>query len=209
MEGLRKDWEVWKSYRGPEAKEAKRLLEDSMSTWKEEILPWNQSDVAFKLKEIDRHAAPETAALLSANPDIDATQLVADYVRKYGQYDAADPIDALLKMNRQGTVLGTGAEKTSGLDIARGLLGIPSAAVSRRPTFQKWYLGDPRMESALAEGWRRLGVNIGREYGQPIGVTSAALQSLLGGHKDGGMNSDEPGVGMPISMQNQIGAAGR
>jgi hypothetical protein len=212
MEGLRKDWEVWKSYKGPEAKEAKRLLEESMGTWKKEILPWNQSDVAFKLKEIELHGAPETASILSVNPDIDATQLVADYVRKYGPYDAADPIDALLAMNRQGSILSKTPEEIPVLGAlsatTKGLAShLPS--VSRRPGFQKWYLGDPRMESALAEGWRRLGVNIGREYGQPIGVTGAALQSLLGGHRDGGMNSDEPGVGMPISMQNQIGAAGR
>jgi hypothetical protein len=207
MDGMRKDMDTWKTFKG--AKQAADLLDESMNAWKREILPWKQSDTVYGLNQIERFGAPETARLLSGNPDIQATNLVREYMKRLGPYDSEIPVDALLSMDRQGRKLSNLSEEMTGTDLLTGAFGAPLALLSRKPGIQDWYFGDPMVGDLTADSARRVMNSLGREFGLEAIVAEEALNSLLGGSEDGGLNSDEPGVGIPISSANQMGVQGR
>lgn len=185
MEGLRKDWDTWKTYKSPNAQQARQLLENSQVQWKQEILPWQRSDLAHKLKQIEQHGAPETARLISGEPDIDITSLVRDYMKKYGPYDSEVPVEALMQMKRQGQTLASATEPVSGLDLTRGVFGAPAAMLSRRPGFQKYALSSAQPTGPLGELMRRGIIGTGRESGLESLVGVGILNSLLqGGDKE-------------------------
>ena len=203
MDGLRKDWDTWKTYKSPNAQQARQLLDQSQTQWKSEILPWHRSDLAYKLREIEQHGAPETAQLISGNPDVDITALVRDYMKKYGPYDSEVPVEALMSMQRQGQALGSGAEKISGLDVTRGVFGAPGALMSRKPQFQKYYLASPQAQGPLGELMKRGIIGTGRESGLETLVGASILRSLMKKRDDGisaGGASDVHGIGHATQM---------
>lgn len=202
MEGMNQDWQVWKSYKSPNAKQAGELLDKAQKSWKKEILPWKRSDLAYKLGQIEQHGASETARLISGEADIDAASMVREYLKKYGPYDSELPVDALMAMRRQGQALGSGTEKVSGLDISRGVFGAPLASVSRKPGVQKFYLAKPQAQGPLMEAFKRGIIGTGRESGTDLAVGSLILDSLLRGTKEG----DAALAGGPEDIHN-VGSA--
>lgn len=204
MDGLRKDWDTWKTYKSPNAKQAKELLDTAQTSWKKEVLPWQRSELVYKLKDIEQHGSPETARLISGEPDIDLTSLVRDYLKRYGPYDSEVPVEALMAMNRQGQALASGAEKVSGMDISRGLFGAPVAAFSRKPGFQKYYLGSAQPQGPLMELIKRGIIGTGRETGLEQLVGTSALQSLIG-KKDDGLYAGGPEDIHGVGHATQIG----
>lgn len=208
LEGINQDVARLKTLKNPNAQKAYDLFDSARKEWQEKVLPWKESDLAFKLKEKGL-GAEETAGLISKS-DPDIANRVRDYLKQYGPYDSADPIEALIGMNRQGQALANEAMNPSILDVTKGLLSSPLALASRNKATQNMYFGDPLLDSGVAEAVRRLSIGTGRETGDLSGATTAMILKLLSDRdKDDTMSSDDPSYSHGIGAATQAGVMGR
>jgi hypothetical protein len=208
LEGINQDVARLKGLKNPNAQKAYDLFDGARKEWQDKVLPWKESDLAFKLKQKGLGAEETAGAISKADPDL--AMRVRDYLKQYGPYDAADPMDALIGMNRQGQALANESMNPSILDVTKGILSSPLAFGSRNKTVQNMYFGDPMLDDGLAELVRRVGIGMGRETGDISGVTTAAILKLLGSRdSDDTMSSDDPSYSHGIGAATQAGVMGR
>jgi hypothetical protein len=214
LEGINQDVSRLKGLKNPNAQEAYRLFDSAKKEWQEKVLPWKESDLAFKLKQ--KGSGAEDTANIVSRSDPDLAMRVRDYLKQYGPRDpakpdlASDPMEALIGMNRQGQALANEAANPSILDMTKGVMSSPLAFGSRNKAVQNMYFGDPMLDDGLAELVRRVSIGIGRETGDVSGVTTAAILNMLGSSdKDNTMNESDPNYSHGVGAATQAGVMGR
>lgn len=117
---------------------AYKLFEEADNTWKTEVLPWKKNQLVADLKNVESAGAPETARLVAGEKDTDVVDQVRAYLKKYGDYDDSDVVDALATQKRAARTIGVDA--SGSIPTPNALVGLPTD----RPFVKGMYFGDPK-----------------------------------------------------------------
>ena len=197
LAAIGKDIDQWGQ--GAFNKKAHGLYEGYRNSWKEEILPFKESDLAYKLGEVGKFDSATTGRLLGDPKNIDESGMIRRYLREYGPHDNSNVADALATMRRHSESLGEGGRSASegGTGVLSSLMHkvtgattLPMAALSDTSAAKGLYMGDP--------SWLIPPRVIGKELGDDIPESIAKIlrTSLTGGYGVGlGRETGEEQVG--------------
>jgi hypothetical protein len=210
--GMNKDINLWGTFKG--VGNGKELFDNAMGRWKKEILPWKESTVAPKLRDISDFGSSDTAKVVGSERDLLRLGNVQKYLREYAEPTGADLMDALVTMQRHSHALGEPIVDTvhagSGLGaiIAPGLMtgAATSAKMSAGNLGKSMYFGDsmPLMTSPVMRGYLGASGETGDDQLSTLMIIKQLYdqaQQSLGAAGIGGERS--------IGAQTEDNAAGR